>query len=196
MENIKEIDVRGMLCPSPLIFISKELNKIPVGEKLKIVADAPNFDKDLKIWCHDTGNKLLDLKKEGNTYTAIIERGKGWHGDTLWEKLKFYAIGIKLHLLMYLLEIFKSKKPKYLISFISIPEGFRAIDYLKEKGIEDFIVLPVPNEIYEYCGVVIGFKDKDKAIEIYKELKNQNFGVQDIHIVDKERKYPILQIES
>jgi len=195
MEKIKEVDVRGLFCPTPLTFVSKELNKIAVGEKLKIIADAPNFDKDLKIWCHETGNKLLDLKKDGNIYTAIIERGKGWHGDTLIEKIKFYAIGVKLHLLMYLLEIFKSKKPKYLISFISIPEGFRAIDYLKEKGEKDFIVLPVPNEIYEYCGVVIGFKDKNKAIEVFKELRDKQFGVQDLHLVDKEKKYPVIEVK-
>ncbi len=195
MEKLKEVDVRGLFCPSPLVFVSKELNKIKVGEKLKIIADAPNFDKDIKIWCHDTGNKLINLKKSGDEYIAIIERGKGWHGDTLIEKIKFYAIGVKLHLLMYLLEIFKNKKPRYLISFISIPEGFRAIDYLRERGIEDFIVLPVPNEIYEYCGVVIGFKSKKRAIEIFKELRNRNFGVQDIHIVDKDKKYPVLEVD-
>ena len=192
---MKEIDLKGLFCPSPLVHLSRELNKIKTGDSIKVIADAPNFDKDLKIWCHQTGNKLISLKKEGDKYIAIIQRGKGWHGDTFLEKLRFYAIGVKLHLLMYLLEIFRPKKPKYLITFISIPEGFRAIDYLKNKGIEDFITLPVPNEIYEYCGVVIGFKNKDRAIEIYKLLQKEGFGVQDIHIVDKEKKYPILNIQ-
>ena len=194
MENNKELDLRGLFCPTPLVYLSRELNKIKTGERLKIIADAPNFDKDLKIWSHQTGNKLISLEKKGKDYIAIIERGKGWHGDSFIEKLKFYAIGVKLHLLMYLLEIFKPKKPKYLITFISIPEGFRAIEYLEKKGIKDFITLPVPNEIYEYCGVVIGFKDKDKTIDVYKLLQKEGFGVQDIHIVDKEKKYPILNI--
>lgn len=194
MDNIRKLNLKGLFCPSPLVHLSRELNKIKIGETLKVIADAPNFDKDLKIWCHQTGNKLLSLEKRNNEYIAVIQRGKGWHGDSFLEKVKFYAIGIKLHFIMYLLEIFKQKKPKYLITFISIPEGFRAIEYLEKKGINDFITLPVPNEIYEYCGVVIGFKSKDRVIEIYKLLQSEGFGVQDIHIVDKDKNYPILNI--
>jgi len=194
MDNIKEINIKGMLCPSPLVHLSRELNKIKTGERLKVIADAPNFDNDLKVWCHQTGNKLVSLERKDGDYIAIIERGKGWHGDTFLEKLKFYAIGVKLHLIMFLLEIFKPKKPKYLITFISIPEGFRAIDFLEKRGINDFITLPVPNEIYEYCGVVIGLRDKDRAINIFKLLQSEGFGVQDIHIVDKNKNYPILNI--
>ena len=192
---MKEIDVRGMFCPTPLTFISREMKNVKIGESVKVIANSKGFDRDIKIWCHDTGNKLEDLQKlDNDTYVAIIKRGKGWHGDTLWEKLKFYAIGVKLHLIMYILEIFSTKKPRYLITFISIPEGFRAIEFLEKKGIKNFITLPVPNEIYEFCGVVIGFKDKNETIKVYNLLKDEGFGVENIHIVDKNKKYPVLEV--
>jgi len=189
----KEVDTRGMFCPTPLIFVSKELKNIPVGSRLKVLADDKAFKKDIKIWCHDTGNKLISLEEEDGVITAVIERGKGWHGDTLLEKLKFYLIGTKLHLYDYFYRIFTFAAPKYIITFMSIPEGFRAIEFLKQKGITDFIALPVPDEIYEYCGVVVGFKNKDRAVEVYNLLKDNKFGVENIHIVDKERKYPVLK---
>ncbi|MBK3333033.1 DUF3343 domain-containing protein [Persephonella atlantica] len=190
---VKEVDTRGMFCPTPLIFVSKELKNIPVGKRLKVLADDKAFKKDIKIWCHDTGNKLISLEENNGIITAVIERGKGWHGDTLFEKLKFYAIGVKLHMYDYFFRVFKSAGPKYIITFMSIPEGFRAIDFLKEKGINDFVTLPVPDEIYEFCGVVIGFKSKDRAVQVYNFLKDHSFGVENIHIVDRKRKYPVLK---
>ncbi len=195
MENkvVKEVDTRGMFCPTPLISVSKELKNISVGERLKVLADDKAFKKDIKIWCHDTGNRLISLEEDNGIITAVIERGTGWHGDTLFEKLKFYAIGVKLHLYDYFFRVFRSAGPKYIITFMSIPEGFRAIEFLKEKGVNDFITLPVPDEIYEFCGVVIGFKNKERVVEIYNFLKDNNFGVENIHIVDRERKYPILK---
>ncbi|WP_029520087.1 sulfurtransferase TusA family protein [Persephonella sp. IF05-L8] len=193
-KTVKEVDTRGMFCPTPLIFVSKELKKIPVGKRLKVLADDKAFKKDIKIWCHDTGNSLIYLNEENGVITAIIERGKGWHGDTLLEKIKFYAIGVKLHFFEYFFRIFKSAGPKYIITFMSIPEGFRAIEFLKKRGITDFTTLPVPDEIYEFCGVVIGFKDKDRAVEIFHLLKENKFGVENIHIVDRKRKYPILEV--
>ena len=195
MENkvVKEVDTRGMFCPTPLIFVSKELKNIPVGKRLKVLADDKAFKKDIKIWCHDTGNKLISLEENNGIITAVIERGKGWHGDTMFEKLKFYAIGVKLHMYDYFFRVFKSAGPKYIITFMSIPEGFRAIDFLKEKGIDDFVTLPVPDEIYEFCGVVIGFKSKERAVQVYNFLKDHSFGVENIHIVDRKRKYPVLK---
>ncbi len=192
MQVERVIDIRNMFCPTPLAHLSRELKKVPVGAKVKVLANDKGFERDIKVWAHDTGNRLISLEKKDGEYEAILERGKGWHGDTLWEKIKFYAVGIKLHLIMYLLEIFKPKKPKYLITFISIPEGFRAIEFLEKKGITDFIALPVPDEIYEYCGIVIGFKNKKRALDVFNLLKENGFGVEDVREVDKERKYPIL----
>ncbi|NPA12571.1 MAG: DUF3343 domain-containing protein [Aquificae bacterium] len=196
MQVEKEIDARGMFCPTPLVYISKELRSIPVGSYLKVLSDDKGFERDIKVWCHDTGNKLVSLEKKDGYYEAVIQRGKGWHGDTLWEKAKFYAIGVKLHILEYLYRIFKPIAPKYIITFMSIPEGFRAIQFLHQRGIKDFTTLPVPNEIYEFCGLVIGFKDKDRAVEVYNLLKENRFGVEDIHIVDRKNRYPTLQTQG
>ncbi len=191
----KELDVRGLFCPLPITYVSRELKNIDVGKRLKVIADDKAFEKDIKIWALETGNKIIDFRKDGHSYIAIIERGKGFHGESLIEKIKFISVGIKLHIIQYLLKIF-NKEPKYLITFVSIPEGFRADKWLKEKGIKDYVVLPVPDEIYPYCGLVFGFKNQKNALNVYKLLKENNFLVEDIHLVDKEKKYPKIQIQE
>ncbi len=190
----KQIDTRGLFCPLPLTVVSKNLKEIPVGEKLEILADDKAFKKDIKFWCLETGNKLVDFKEQDGYFIAIVERGKGFHGESLWEKIKFFSLGVKLHILQYILELLPSKKPKYLLTFVSIGEGLRSQNWLKNKGIDDFYVLPVPNEIYPYCGLVFGFTKKEDAVKIFKLLKENKFAVEDIHIVDKEKKYPKLQL--
>ncbi len=192
---VKELDVRGLFCPLPITYVSRELKNIPVGERLKVIADDKAFEKDIKIWALETGNRLVEFKKEGENFIAIIERGKGFHGEGIFEKIKFISIGIKLHILQYLLKILK-KEPQYLLTFVSIPEGFRADRWLKNKGIRSYVVLPVPDEIYPYCGLVFGFKDRQEAVKIYNLLKENNFMVEDIHIVDEEKKYPRLELQK
>ncbi|WP_457621387.1 sulfurtransferase TusA family protein [Persephonella sp.] len=194
-ENVETtVDTRGLFCPLPLTIVSKKLKEIPEGKRLKVLADDKAFKKDVKFWCQETGNKLIDFKEIDGHYEAIIERGKGFHGEGLWEKIKFISLGIKLHIIQHILDLLPSKKPKYLITFVSIAEGLRADKWLKERGIDDYVLLPVPDEIYPHCGLVFGLRSKEKAVEIFNTLKENKFAVEDIHIVDKEKKYPVLQI--
>ncbi|WP_456401039.1 sulfurtransferase TusA family protein [Persephonella sp.] len=187
------VDTRGLFCPLPLTIVSKKLKEIPEGERLKVLADDKAFKKDVKFWCQETGNKLIDFKEIDGHYEAVIERGRGFHGESLIEKIKFISLGVKLHIIQHLLDLLPSKKPKYLITFVSIAEGLRADKWLKEKGIDKYVLLPVPDEIYPHCGLVFGLRDKDEAVKIFNLLKENKFAVEDIHIVDKEKKYPVLE---
>ncbi|MCX7760442.1 MAG: sulfurtransferase TusA family protein [Hydrogenothermaceae bacterium] len=192
---METIDTRGLFCPLPLTLVSKKLKDIPVGERLKVLADDKAFKKDIEIWSFETGNKLIEFKEENGYYVAIIERGKGFKGEKLWDKIKFISLGVKLHIIQHLLDLFPSKKPKYLITFVSVAEGIRANNFLTEKNMNNsYVMLPVPKEIYPHCGLVFGFRSKDEAVKIYNFLKDSKFAVEDIHIVDKEKRYPKLEV--
>ncbi|NPA51707.1 MAG: DUF3343 domain-containing protein [Aquificae bacterium] len=191
---MKEIDIRGLFCPLPLTYVSKELKSIPVGERLRVIVDNEAFEKEIKIWALETGNRLVEFKKDGQNYIAVIERGKGFHGNDFLEKVKFISIGIKLHIVQYLLKLTK-REPKYLITFVSIPEGFRADRWLKEQNITDYTVLPVPDEIYPYCGLVLGVKNKERALEIFSILRDNRFLVEDVYQKDKGT-YKSLELEQ
>ncbi len=187
---METIDTRGLFCPLPLTFVSRKLKDIPVGEKLKVLADDKAFKKDIESWAFETGNKLLEFKEENGYYIAIIERGKGFKGENLWDKIKFVSLGIKLHFINHLLDLIPLNKPKYLITFVSVAEGLRADKFLKEKNINSYIMLPVPKEIYPHCGLVFALKTKNEALKIFNLLKENKFAVEDVHEIDKQKKYP------
>ncbi len=195
MQKMKEVDTRGLFCPLPLTIVSKELKSVPVGEKIKVIADDKAFKKDISVWAFETGNKLVEFKEENGIYIAIIERGKGFKGENIIDKLKFISLGVKLHIKKHLFDIFFTKKPKYLITFVSVAEGLRADKWIKEQGLDlNYTLLPVPKEIYPYCGLVFGTRDKETALKIYNILKENKFAVEDVHKVDKAKKYPKVEI--
>lgn len=187
---METIDTRGLFCPLPLTFVSRKLKEITVGERLKVLADDKAFKKDIEIWAFETGNKLIEFKEENGYYVAIIERGKGFKGENLWDKIKFISLGVKLHFTKHLLDLIPFNKPKYLITFVSVSEGLRTDKFLKERNINSYIMLPVPKEIYPHCGLVFALKSKEEALKIYNLLKENKFAVEDVHEIDKQKKYP------
>ncbi|MDM7274221.1 sulfurtransferase TusA family protein [Sulfurihydrogenibium azorense] len=188
--NIPIIDTRGLFCPLPLTLVSRKLKEIPVGGRLKVLADDKAFKKDIEVWAYETGNKLAEFKEENGYFVVIIERGKGFKGESIIDKIKFISLGVKLHFIKHFLDIVPFNKPKYLLTFVSVAEGIRANNFLKEKNINNYIMLPVPKEIYPHCGLVFGFKNKEDALNIYNLLKENKFAVEDVHVIDKEKKYP------
>ncbi len=188
---METVDTRGLFCPLPLTLVSRKLKDLPAGEKLMVMADDKAFKKDIEVWSSESGNKLLEFKEENGYYVAIIERGKGFKGEKLIDKAKFIALGVKLHLIKHTIDIIPFKKPKYLITFVSVSEGVRADNFLHQQNIDSYIKLPVPKEIYPHCGIVFGFYKKDKAFETFEYLKKNKYAVEDVYEI-KKGAYPKL----
>jgi tRNA 2-thiouridine synthesizing protein A len=59
MQFDKELDVRGLNCPLPLLRAKKSLADMVSGQVLKILATDPAADLDFKVFSMQTGNELL-----------------------------------------------------------------------------------------------------------------------------------------
>ena len=58
------IDALGLYCPAPIAMLKVGLEEVKNSEIVEIIADDPNFERDLPEWCNSTGNELLFLKKD------------------------------------------------------------------------------------------------------------------------------------
>ncbi|MBU1425557.1 MAG: sulfurtransferase TusA family protein [Gammaproteobacteria bacterium] len=63
------LDIRGAVCPGPIVEAKKLLNGMQDGEVLKLVSDCPGVQSDISGWATATGMTLLDT----------IEAGAGVH---------------------------------------------------------------------------------------------------------------------
>lgn len=65
------IDVRGQMCPYPLIVLKKAINNLSSGQILKLISTDPISPDNVDLWCENTGNILLRvdlLEDEINIY--------------------------------------------------------------------------------------------------------------------------------
>ena len=73
---IKSINLQGLLCPMPVIKVTRALREIQVGEMLEAYGTDPAIMADIPAWCRSTGNELITLEKTGEQYRFVVRRTK------------------------------------------------------------------------------------------------------------------------
>lgn len=69
-----ELDCVGLFCPVPIARTKEEIEKIEVGQVLKVEADDPAAEEDITRWAKRTGHQIIQLTKEGGILTFYIRR--------------------------------------------------------------------------------------------------------------------------
>ncbi|MFQ5969832.1 MAG: sulfurtransferase TusA family protein [Nitrososphaerales archaeon] len=72
----KEIDARGLFCPEPVFRTKIEIDRLGVGNMLKVVADDPEAEEDISRWVKRNGHELVNFTKEGKDLVFIIKKVK------------------------------------------------------------------------------------------------------------------------
>ena len=70
----RKLDACGLCCPGPLVQVKATMNELNKGEILKVTASEPGFYEDIKAWCGNTNNELVDLRKEKGMVYAFIKK--------------------------------------------------------------------------------------------------------------------------
>lgn len=70
------LDIRGVLCPGPIVEAKKLLNGMNSGEVLKLVSNCPGISSDITGWAETTGMKVLDTVEAGSgEFEFYIQKG-------------------------------------------------------------------------------------------------------------------------
>jgi len=72
----KEIDLTGLYCPLPVIRAREEIDRIAVGDSLRIMADDPAAEEDLKRWATRSGHEVVGSSKNSDVITVVVRRKK------------------------------------------------------------------------------------------------------------------------
>ena len=68
------VDARGALCPMPIVRLQKAVKDLPVGALIELLATDPGSDPDVKAWGRETGNEIVEAKRDGNEFRFLIRR--------------------------------------------------------------------------------------------------------------------------
>ncbi len=70
----KEIDVKGLNCPLPILRAKKALSELESGQILKVTATDPSSVKDFAAFCKQTGNTLMSSVETAADFVFVIAK--------------------------------------------------------------------------------------------------------------------------
>lgn len=74
MDIARELDVKGLNCPLPILRTKKALSEMDSGEVLRVLATDPGSVKDFAAFARQTGNELLEQKEENSVFEFYLKR--------------------------------------------------------------------------------------------------------------------------
>lgn len=67
------LDVRGQLCPIPVIKTQSRVRLLHKGDVLEIICTDPGALSDISAWCRIHGHRLVESRQTGRELTIVIE---------------------------------------------------------------------------------------------------------------------------
>ena len=59
------LDCKGLMCPMPIVKLSKAMKVLNPGETLEVIGDDPAFGPDVRAWCAKMNAPLLSVTQQG-----------------------------------------------------------------------------------------------------------------------------------
>ena len=78
-EEIKvdlELDLRGLLCPLPMVRVSQNIHNVPIGGIIRVVATDPGSLADIPSWARTTGNEVIKTDRQDKDLIFYVKRVK------------------------------------------------------------------------------------------------------------------------
>lgn len=68
------LDCRGLLCPLPIIRLSKAMKAVGVGAVVEMLATDPGAVPDMEAFEKQTGHKILERSETEGTFRFLVQR--------------------------------------------------------------------------------------------------------------------------
>ncbi len=68
------LDAKGLNCPMPLLKAKLALNAMASHEQLRVLATDPGSVRDFEVFSAQSGHKLLESCRDGDTYSYLLEK--------------------------------------------------------------------------------------------------------------------------
>lgn len=74
MQHDRELDLKGLNCPLPILRTKKALSEMQSGQLLRVLATDPGSVKDFQAFARQTGNELVDSGVTDNVFAFVLKR--------------------------------------------------------------------------------------------------------------------------
>lgn len=70
----KVLDVKGLICPRPMIMTMSTLKSMGKGQVLRIISNDKTTKHSIPGLCERTGFRLLEMKEEADMISFVIQK--------------------------------------------------------------------------------------------------------------------------
>ena len=71
------LDLKGLLCPMPIVKIAQAIKKIAIGDTIEATATDPGVLADIPAWARSTGQELVSIdKKDNKEFRFVVKRAE------------------------------------------------------------------------------------------------------------------------
>jgi tRNA 2-thiouridine synthesizing protein A len=70
------LDCRGLLCPMPVVKLSKAIKKLDMGSVIEMLATDPGSVADLEAFERQTGHQVVGRSEADGVYHFLVRRSK------------------------------------------------------------------------------------------------------------------------
>ncbi len=69
-----KLDARGRVCPLPLFYTKKEIEKLKSGEELEVLTDDAVAKSTIPQWSREHGHEIVKVEESGSELRVIIRK--------------------------------------------------------------------------------------------------------------------------
>ena len=70
----KDLDLKGLMCPMPLLKAKKALNELEPLQVLRVQATDPGSVRDFSVFTSQSGHKLMSSTEEDGVFIYLIQK--------------------------------------------------------------------------------------------------------------------------
>ena len=69
-----KLDARGRVCPLPLFYTKKEIDKLKSGDKLEVLTDDDIAKDTIPKWSREHGHDVVSIEESGSELRVVIRK--------------------------------------------------------------------------------------------------------------------------
>ena len=69
-----KLDARGRVCPLPLFYTKKEIEKLKSGDELEVLTDDAVAKNTIPQWTKEHGHEIVKIEESGSDFKVTIKK--------------------------------------------------------------------------------------------------------------------------
>jgi tRNA 2-thiouridine synthesizing protein A len=70
----KALDLKGLVCPLPVLRANKAMKALAPGDVLEIEVTDPAAPADFRAYCKTAGHELLETREEADVFAIVLRK--------------------------------------------------------------------------------------------------------------------------